>query len=210
MNREEILDKQFKELSAMSPMTISMPPDRGYMLAAIVQTASICLELPEATQAFCKEFVNGFCDRYRDQMPTVVKVIEDAWQEPNLMTEDEFAEVLGDKWRHIAQEVEEEMGGEVKITVDKPHQGALCPVDGEPCSKGGDFYYYPDDCPAYGMCDDAASRIHDGDMHDEFFGLVQSIYQDIEDGDDYLTVVTRKEVDDDDDLEDRCASGHTN
>ena len=118
MKREEILDEQFKELSAMSPMTISMPPNRGYMLAAIVQTASICLDLPEATQAFCKEFVNGFCDRYRDQMPTVVKVIEDAWQSPEFMTEDEFAEVLGEKWRHIAQEVEEEMGGEVKITVE--------------------------------------------------------------------------------------------
>jgi|GEM_PF-2054404 hypothetical protein len=209
MNREEILDEQFKELSAMSPMTISMPPDRGYMLAAIVQTASIYLDLPETTQAFCKEFVNGFCDRYRENMPTVVKVIEDAWQNPELMTEDEFAEVLGKKWRHIAQEVEEEMGGEVKITVDKPHRGALCPVDGEPCSKGGNFYYYPNDCPAYEMCEDAASRINDGDIHDEFFEVVKDIYQDIEGVGEYLTIITRKEVDDDD-LEDRCASGHTN
>ena len=148
----EIFEQQAKELAAIDTMQLAMPPDRGYMLAAVVQAAAICLDLPEATQAFCKEFVNGFCDRYRDQMPTVVKEIEDAWEEPKFMTEDEFAEVLGEKWRHIAQEVEAEMGGEVKIIVDS-------------------------------------------DM-DDFFQTVSDIYQDID-----L---------DDDDLEDRCASGFTN
>jgi hypothetical protein len=183
-----IFEQQAKELAAIGTMPIAMPADKGYMLAAVVQSAAICLDLPETTQAFCKEFVNGFCDRYRDQMPTVIKAIEDAWENPNLMTEEEFEESLGEKWQGIAREVEQEMGGEVKIIVDKPHQGALCPVDGEPCSKGGNFYYYPDDCPAYAMCEDVASSL-DGDKGD-FFQAVADVYEGIDlDDDDTLDEV---------------------
>lgn len=163
MNYQEIFEQQAKELAATNTITIAIPPEKAYMLAAVVQAASVLLDLPETTQAFCKEFVRGFCDRYTEQMPTVVKAIEDAWQDPNLMTEDEFEETLGEKWQRIAKEVESEMNGEVKIIVDKPHQGALCPVDGEPCSKNGNFYYYPNDCPVYGMCENIAAENRDRD-----------------------------------------------
>jgi len=158
MNHQEIIDQQTKELAAMQVMTMAISPEKGYTLAAVVQAASILLELPETTQAFCKEFVNGFCDRYREQMPTVVKSLEDSWQDPQLMTSDEFEETLGEKWQRIAKDIESEMNGEVKIIVDEPHRGALCPVDGEPCSKNGDFYYYPGDCPAYEMCEGVAQN----------------------------------------------------
>ncbi|WP_055075024.1 hypothetical protein [Pseudanabaena sp. 'Roaring Creek'] len=175
----EIFQQQAKELAAIDTMQFAMPPDGGYMLAAVVQAAVICLDLPETTQTFCKQFVNGFCDRYREQMPSVVKEIEDAWQKPNLMTEDEFEQTLGEKWQRIAQDVEREMKGEVKIILDipkgdfsPPHHGALCPINGKPCSKEGEFYYYPDDCPDWGVCEQIANE--------------------------------------DDDLEDRCASGFTN
>ena len=156
----EIFEQQAKELAAMNTMQFAMPPDKGYILAAVVQAAAICLELPKTTQAFCKEFVNEFCDRYREQMPMVVKAIDDAWQ-GQLVTADEFEEILDKKWERIAQEVEQEMGGEVKIIVDKPHQGALCPINGEPCSKEGNFYYYPNDCPDWVMCEETASELQD-------------------------------------------------
>jgi hypothetical protein len=153
MINQEIFEQQAKELAAIDAMQFALPPQKGYVLAAVVQAASICLNFPETTQAFCKEFVNGFCDRYRDQLPTVVKAIDDAW-EGELVTEDEFEESLGEKWRRIARDVEAEMGGEIKITVDEPrHQGALCPINGKPCSTEGNFYYYPDDCPYREACE---------------------------------------------------------
>ncbi len=117
MNYQVILDQQTKELAEHPAVQVVMPAEKGYMLAAVVQAASILIDLPETTQAFCKEFVNGFCDRYREQMPTVVKALEDAWQDPQLMTSDE-EETLGEKWQRIAREVETEMGGEVKIIVE--------------------------------------------------------------------------------------------
>lgn len=164
MINQKIFEQQAKELAAMDTMQLAMPPDKGYMLAAVVQAATMCLDLPETTDAFCKEFVNGFCDRYRDQMPTVVKSIEDTWTD--MVTLEQFEEHLVETWRRIARDVQQEMGGQVKIVVDKPHQGALCSVDGEPCSKGGNFYYYPNDCPAYEMCEDIASRANDSDDGD--------------------------------------------
>jgi hypothetical protein len=159
----EIFEQQAKELGAIDMMQLAMPPDKGYMLAALIQSAYICLPLPETTQAFCKEFVNGFCDRYREQMPTVVKAIEDAWENPNFVNEDEFEEALGEKWERIARDVEREMNGEVNIIIDipkgdftPPHHGALCPINGKPCSKDGNFYYYPNDCPDWDICEDIA------------------------------------------------------
>lgn len=165
MINPEIFEQQAKELAAINGMQFTTPPQCGYMLASVVQNAAICLDLPETTQDFCKEFVNGFCDRYREQMPSVVKAIEDAWENPNLMTEDEFEETLGEKWERIALDIEREMNGEVKIIVDKPHHGALCAANDEPCSKDGNFYYYPDDCPYREVCEEMANR--------------EDIYQDI-------------------------------
>jgi hypothetical protein len=117
MITQEIFEQQAQELAAIDTMQFAVPPDKGYMLAAVVQAAAICLDLPETTQSFCKQFVNGFCDRYRDQLPTVVKAIEYAW-EGDLVTEDEFEESLGETWRRIAPDVEQEMRGEVKIIID--------------------------------------------------------------------------------------------
>lgn len=156
---QEILEKSMEELEGIEAVQLAIPPVDVYNLVAIVQAAIVCLDLPQHSKETGRQFVYGFCDRYRDQMPTIVKAIEGAWENPNLMTEDEFEETLGEKWQRIAREVEQEMGGEVKIIVDKPHQGALCPVNGEPCSKGGNFYYYPGDCPAYAMCEDVASSL---------------------------------------------------
>lgn len=159
MIAQEIFEQQAKELAAIDAMQFALPPQKGYMLAAAVQAAFICLDFPETTKAFCKEFVDGFCDRYRDQLPTVVKAIEDAW-EGELVTEDEFEESLGETWRRIARDVEAEMGGEVKIILDipkgdfcPPHHGALCAVNSEPCSTDSNFYYYPDDCPYREACE---------------------------------------------------------
>lgn len=156
----EIFEQQAKELAAIDTMQFAIPPDGGYMLAAVVQAAVICLDLPETTQAFCKQFVNGFCDRYREQMPTVVKAIED-----------EFEETLGEKWQRIADDINREMGSEAKIILDipkgdfsPPHRGALCPINGKPCSKEGEFYYYPDDCPDWGVCEQIANG--DDDLED--------------------------------------------
>jgi hypothetical protein len=94
MNYQEIFEQQSKELAAMNTLQFAMTADKGYLLAAVVQAAAICLDLPETSEAFCKEFVTGFCDRYREQMPTVVKAIEEAWGNPNLMTNEEFEETL--------------------------------------------------------------------------------------------------------------------
>ncbi|BBC24785.1 hypothetical protein [Pseudanabaena sp. ABRG5-3] len=165
MINQEIFEQQVKELASIQTMQLAMPPDKGYMLAAVVQAAAICLDLPETTQAFCKEFVKGFCDRYREQMPSVVKAIEDAWENPNLMTDEEFEEALGEKWQRIAADIEQEMSGEVKIIIDKPHQGALCPINGEPCSKEGNFYYYPNDCPHWDICEDIAHERAEEELH---------------------------------------------
>ena len=205
----QIHEEVHKELQSIEAVGLSLPPVDAYNLVAIVQAAIVSLDLPEHSEEAGTRFVNAFCDRYRIQMPTIVQVIEAGWDESQLVTAEEFEQNLDKTWRDIARDVQAEMGGGVKITVDKPHQGALCPVDGEPCSKGGNFYYYPNDCPAYGMCDDVAARSIDSDMHDEFFEVVKDVYQDVEGVGEYLTIITRKEVDDDD-LEDRCASGHTN
>ena len=206
----EILEESMKELTSLETVQLAIPPVDAYNLVAIVQAAIVCLDLPEHSEATGKNFVHGFCDRYREQMPITVQCINSGWDESSLVTAEEFEESLGEKWKAIARDVEKEMGGEVKIivdtpdgmydsffglvddiyqdididdkdddplgnfasvsAVDKPHQGALCPINGEPCSKGGNFYYYPDDCPDSAMCEEIAN----------------------------------------DDLEDRCASGFTN
>jgi hypothetical protein len=175
----EIFQKQAKELASIDGMVISMPPEHGYMLAATVQAAARCLDLPETTNSFCKEFVRAFCDRYREQLPTVVKALDDGW-DGEMVTEDEFEgslteftdqPTLAEAWRRIAQDVQQEMGDQVQIIVDTlddsdriktvypetPHKGALCPINGEPCSKEGNFYYYPNDCPDYEMCEEIAA-----------------------------------------------------
>lgn len=171
MMNQEIFDKQAKELASVDVMQLAMPPDKGYMLAAVVQAAVICLDLPETTQNLGREFVQAFCDRYRDQMPTVIQSIDDAWEDPNLMTEDEFEESLGKRWERIARDVEEEMGGEVKIIIDKPHQGALCPVNGKPCSKESNFYYYPNDCPDWVMCEEIADDEEEDGVFESIFSV---------------------------------------
>ena len=177
----EIFEQQAKELAAMNTMQLAMPPDKGYMLASVVQAAAICLDFPETTQAFCKEFVNGFCDRYRDQMPMVVKAIEDTWENPNLVTEEEFEATLRDTPESMYDGffgLVEDIYQDIETDAHKPHQGALCPINGKPCSKEGNFYYYPNDCPDWHICEEIT-----GDNHDPEY---------------------------DDDLEDRCAGGFTN
>jgi len=117
MINQEIFEQQAKELASIDSMAISMPSEHGYMLAATVQAAARCLDLPETTNAFCREFVNAFCDRYRGQLPTVVMSIERAWED-EMVTEEEFDESLGEKWRRIAADVQREMGDQVRIIVD--------------------------------------------------------------------------------------------
>lgn len=176
----EILMQGMKELESIEAVCMALPPIEGYNLVALVQAAVVWLCLPANIKNTGKKFVDGFCDRYRDQLPTIVQcIINTGWDKSTHVTEDEFEETLGEKWQRIAQDVEREMKGEVKIILDipksdfsPPHHGALCPVNGEPCSKEGEFYYYPDDCPDWGVCEQIANE--------------------------------------DDDLEDRCASGFTN
>ncbi|MDX2255553.1 MAG: hypothetical protein NW214_08570 [Pseudanabaenaceae cyanobacterium bins.39] len=118
----EFFEQQAKELASLDGVNISMSPEQGYMLAAVVQGASLCLDLPETTHTFCKDFVNAFCDRYREQIPTVVQGIEQSWDNPQMMTEDEFevrdGETLRQAWQRIASDVQQEMGDQVQVIVD--------------------------------------------------------------------------------------------
>lgn len=126
MINQEIFQQQAKELASIYGMVISMPSEHGYMLAATVQAAARFLDLPETTNAFCREFVKAFCDRYREQLPTVVKSIEEGW-EGEMVTEEEFEgslteftdqPTLSEAWRRIAADVQREMGDQVRIIVD--------------------------------------------------------------------------------------------
>ncbi len=115
---QEILEKGMKELEAIDAVQMTIPPVDAYSIVAIVQAAIVCLDLPEHSKATGRGFVNSFCDRYREQMPTIVQCINSGWNEPYQVTEDEFEESLGEKWERIARDVEREMGGQVKIIVD--------------------------------------------------------------------------------------------
>lgn len=153
----EILEQSMKELASIETVQVAIPPVDAYNLVAIVQAAIVSLDLPEHSEAIGRQFIDRFCDRYREQMPITVQCINSGWDESSLVTAEEFEESLGEKWKAIAQDIQKEMGDQVKIIVDKPHQGALCPVNGEPCSKEGHFYYYPSDCPDWAMCEEIAN-----------------------------------------------------
>lgn len=115
---QEIHEEVHKELQAIEAVALSLPPVDAYNIVAIVQAAIVMLDLPEHSEATGRKFVDGFCDRYREKMPTLVQVIESGWDKSNQVTAEEFEESLGEKWQRIARDVEQEMGGQVKITVD--------------------------------------------------------------------------------------------
>jgi hypothetical protein len=109
------------ELKSIKSMDLSIPSVDAYSLVALVQSAIVNLEIPSEVEKVGRNFVNGFCDRYREQMPTVVHTVRCGWLFERQMTADEFEEMdYESKFAAIAREID---------TTDRPEEVAIASTD---------------------------------------------------------------------------------
>lgn len=87
-------DDLVNELKSIGNMELSIPPVDAYSLIALVQSAIVNLDIPSEVERTGRNFVNGFCDRFREQLPTVVHTVQCGWLIEYQITAKEFEESI--------------------------------------------------------------------------------------------------------------------